>query len=151
MRKLRVIFYIIFLSALISFIVSLKYSPSFYNTKGKFYLTLANLKFRFQAFIYNLKLDLNPPRKRKTSFIVEEAKLSTIFNEPFKSFSKKDWNKFWDLIYEPAYKIERGVKIKYYRSKKEIEQYLKWHYPERFRSLTQEGWDYFWQLVAPQQ
>ncbi len=114
-----------------------------------------NLENQWQNFLYffrlqkrNIATEINPPRKPPLNLLIKEDQLRMAIGEPFLSFSRDDWKKFWDLIYGTFEdKGVRGETIKRQRTESEIQDYLKYYYPKPFFYFQKDHWKEFWKII----
>jgi hypothetical protein len=87
-----------------------------------------------------------PARRRPLSTIELEERLKSNILEPFGSFSQRDWDWFWDLLYK-RYTVDASVwpKRKRQLTRQEIEAALSDNYIRPFGSFGQRHWSIFWQ------
>lgn len=78
----------------------------------------------FRISQHNIEVVSNPPRKRPLSTIQREALLEQYLPNVFGKFSRQDWDKFWDLIYEPVDVKQGEYVIKHYLTEDEIKNIL---------------------------
>jgi hypothetical protein len=98
-------------------------------------------------FKHNLSFSVNPERKAPLSFAGREGKLIHLAEKVFGQFDSSQWKEFWDLIFEPIEEERDGSKAKRYRTKEEIESYLKYNYSNPFSYFREQHWEYFWGVV----
>lgn len=94
----------------------------------------------------NIKLELKPSRRKKTTFIDREERLKQFIPDVFGKFSENDWRNFWSFIYDPIYDKKSKYGGKRYRAKEEIETFLRDHFP-MFNYLDVGHWHYFWSII----
>ncbi|MFA5007712.1 MAG: hypothetical protein WC546_00615, partial [Candidatus Omnitrophota bacterium] len=95
----------------------------------------------------NLKMELAPSRRKKTTFIDREENLRQFIPQVFANFTDSDWRHFWSFIYDPIYDKKSKYGKKRYRTKEEIEGFLLYRFPE-FKYLDSGHWNYFWSVVG---
>ncbi len=100
-----------------------------------------------ETFKHNLSFTVSPERKRPLSFATREAKLANFIPSVFGQFSPAQWEEFWNLVFEPIEVKEGRYMKKRYRTKEEIESYLKYNYSNPFSRFGKMHWDYFWSIV----
>lgn len=110
-----------------------------------------SLSKRVEAYKHNLSFVTSPERKRPLTFIENEALLREFIPQVFGNFTPQEWEDFWSMIYDAAEEEQGAVKIKRYRSKEEIESYLRYNYPNTFSYLDKGGWQYFWSIVLKEE
>jgi hypothetical protein len=96
---------------------------------------------------HNLSMELSPPRKPPLTLIEKETQLRMFLPNFFGRFDREEWENFWALIYEPIEETQGAFKVKRYRTKEEIEDYLAYYYPQPFSYFRKQHWDYFWNIV----
>ncbi|MCK9574091.1 MAG: hypothetical protein M0R20_06860 [Candidatus Omnitrophica bacterium] len=94
----------------------------------------------------NIGMEVSPSRRKKTTFIDKEAQLRQFIPDVFGKFSESDWRNFWSFIYDPVYDKKSKYGRKRYRSKEEIEGFLRDRFP-MFNYLDSGHWNYFWNVV----
>ena len=67
----------------------------------------------------------------------------------FGKFKYKDWQEFWNIIYEPIEEEQGQFKVKRHRTQEEIEGHLMYYYPEPFSRFRKRQWDHFWSVIFP--
>lgn len=122
------------------------------------YFSKRNLKEDFNAFVENVNVfvdnisySLNPERSKSISTLEKETNLKYYVGEPFISFRKADWDKFWDILYgifpvdysEDERVSPRARQLKY----AEMESRLKEWYPNPFSYFQEQHWQQFWQII----
>jgi len=94
----------------------------------------------------NIKLEWKPSRRKKTTFIDREERLKQFIPDVFGKFSDSDWRSFWSFIYDPVYDKKSKYGGRRYRTKEEIENFLRDRFPT-FGYLDAGHWQYFWSVV----
>ncbi|MCK9615114.1 MAG: hypothetical protein M0R48_06390 [Candidatus Omnitrophica bacterium] len=94
----------------------------------------------------NVKMELAPSRRKKTTFIDKEEQLRQFIPDVFGKFSESDWRNFWSFIYDPVYDKKSKYGGKRYRTKEEIESFLRNRF-SIFNYLDIGHWHYFWSIV----
>jgi hypothetical protein len=94
----------------------------------------------------NIGMEISPSRRKKTTFIDKEGQLRQFIPDVFGKFSESDWRNFWSFIYDPVYDKKSKYGKKKYRSKEEIEGFLRDRFP-MFNYLDAGHWNYFWSVV----
>ncbi|MDD5561925.1 MAG: hypothetical protein PHT50_07360 [Candidatus Omnitrophica bacterium] len=96
-------------------------------------------------------LTLEPERHRPVSLLQKETELKLYIGEPFKSFSRSDWEEFWNIIYGIFPKTdpqEPGLVSKRRQlTKDEIAYELKNMYPRPFINFQQNHWKTFFEII----
>lgn len=139
-------FFVSFLSlcvigALIFGLIFFKKSSFFQENQGGVF---QNIKEFMAVKKHNLFFAQRQP---PISFVEKEAKLSEFLPQVFGQFDSGEWRDFWALFYEPM-EVEKGkYKVKKYRSKADIEEYLTMNYENPFSFFKPEHWAYFWEIV----
>jgi hypothetical protein len=102
-------------------------------------------------YIDNFFYGLNPKRSPPVSTLEKETGLKSYVGEPFISFSKSDWDGFWNILY--------GVFPRDYPDNErlpprvrqltlpEMEEELRKRYPHPFSYFQDEHWQQFWQIL----
>lgn len=112
---------------------------------------LETIKYKLGIISHNINEDINPSRKVPVTVIDRQAKLEAFIPQVFENYTEQDWREFWNLIYGYQREGEGIIKQKVYRSKEEIEDYLKYYYPDPFNFMQAQHWDYFWSLALRRQ
>ncbi|MCX5669536.1 MAG: hypothetical protein NTX89_05470 [Candidatus Omnitrophica bacterium] len=89
-------------------------------------------------------------RDRPLSTLVQETELKLYFSEPFKSFSKEEWVKFWELFYGefPREYTGEGLPEKNRQlTFNEIAQELINLYPDIFSRYQNTHWESLFQVI----
>ena len=105
-----------------------------------------------QVIVGNFIPDASAPgfRSRPISTLVKETELSLYFAEPFKSFSRNEWTKFWELIYGEFNKeyVAEGLPNKNRQlTFSEITQELIALYPDIFPRYQSVHWEQLFGLI----
>jgi len=115
--------------------------------KSKADIWRKSIEQKIGVFKHNLSFTFAPERKRPLSSLAEESKLSHLAKDVFGQFDPSQWDDFWDLIYNPIEEEQGGSMVKRYRTREEIEDYLKYTYSKPFTYFKKEHWDYFWDII----
>lgn len=122
------------------------------------YFANRNLREDFDAlvenaeiFIDNLSYTMSPERSKSISTLEKETNLKYYVGEPFISFRKADWDKFWDILYgifpveypEDERIAPRIKQLNY----SQMETRLKEWYPNPFSYFQDQHWQQFWQII----
>lgn len=112
------------------------------SIKDKWLFNLEKLKIHADNFFF--KSGPGFERRPPISLLQKETELEVYLGEPFKSFSEKDWQEFWKIIYG-AYPREipekKGLPKKMRQlSEDEIAYELTQLYPEPFNYFKEEHW-----------
>ena len=94
----------------------------------------------------NIELETSPTRVAPVTFIAKESRLRTFLPTVFGNFESDDWGQFWALIYTPV-EEKGGFGAKRYRTKEEIESYLRNRYNDPFSYFKDEHWQSFWKII----
>ncbi|MDD5247258.1 MAG: hypothetical protein PHS09_07695 [Candidatus Omnitrophica bacterium] len=93
-------------------------------------------------------------RRVPLSAAKEESDLEVVFGEPFASFSRQDWDEFWNVIYglyqieEP---LEQGLPNRMRQlTYAEIAAELARRYPQPFSYFGQQQWEAFFSIAVRQ-
>ena len=105
-------------------------------------------RINVENFLYNVKEDASPTRKRSDSTMQQEDKLKLFMPDIFQNYSKQDWDDFWKLIYGRRPVGNSWIKQRRYRSVREIQKALAYRYPEPFGYFQGQHWQYFWSIIA---
>jgi len=101
----------------------------------------------------NIERELFPKRRRPFSVVRQETELKLLLSDPFISFSRDDWDEFWDLIYgNRGYDIPENPRLPYTHRQltlREIEEALKGKYPI-FTQFGNMHWEEFWKVALRQ-
>ncbi|MDD4954627.1 MAG: hypothetical protein PHP17_01110 [Candidatus Omnitrophica bacterium] len=95
----------------------------------------------------NVKLEINPSRKKRTTFIDKEESLKQFIPDVFGKFTDSDWKHFWSFVYDPIYDKKSKYGKKRFRTKEEIETFLRDRFPI-FNYFDAGHWNYFWSLIG---
>jgi hypothetical protein len=94
----------------------------------------------------NIILETSPTRNAPVTFIAKESQLRNFLPTVFGKFSSEEWSQFWALFYAPV--EEKGAYgAKRYRTKEEIESYLKNTYYDPFSYFKDQHWQSFWSII----
>jgi hypothetical protein len=103
---------------------------------------LQKIKIDFDNTFYEAS-----PEQRRTmppTLAIKETELALYIGEPFKSFRRKDWNEFWNIVYGAFPKDEpqrQGLPRKIRQlTTEEIAYDLTTLYPDFFGYFDQEQW-----------
>ncbi|MFH1519903.1 MAG: hypothetical protein ABIE75_04975 [Candidatus Omnitrophota bacterium] len=105
------------------------------------------IKGKVEFFKQDVSFSFNPQRKRPLSFINRESELIHLAKDVFGQFTPPQWEKFWNLIYDPIEEKQGSSKVKRYRTQEEIQAYLRYNYSNPFSYFKKEHWNYFWSIV----
>ena len=108
---------------------------------------LESVKISRDNFFYYFSPERNPPLSTEEL----EIRLKTTFGEPFVSFSYRDWQDLWQVIYG-TYEPDEPPRPRLPRKARqltvsEMEERLKVVYPEFFGKFNGQYWGEFWGLV----
>jgi len=122
------------------------------------YYSRENLRLDWEDLVelVNIQIDnfsypFNAERSRPVSSLETETNLNSNVGEPFISFSKSQWDKFWDILYG-AYPVDysdnerlppRVRQLNY----PEMEEKLAQAFPQPFAYFQEEHWKQFWPMV----
>ncbi len=105
----------------------------------------------FGINIDNFFYGLNPERSRPVSTLEKETSLKSYVGEPFISFSKSDWDDFWNILYgvfPRDYPDNERLPPKLRQlTTLEMEAELKKRYPSPFSYFQDSHWQQFWQIL----
>jgi hypothetical protein len=107
-----------------------------------------NSKNTFTTVIGNLS-DRGPAARRRPITTIEmEENLKANLSVPFKKFDERDWEWFWDLMYDKYPEEGSGwPKRKRQLTRQEIEGILTEYYYQPFGSFRERQWGIFWQHI----
>jgi len=105
-----------------------------------------------QVVVGNFIPDASAPgfRSRSLSTLVKETELKLYFSEPFKSFSKGEWMRFWKIFYGefPREYIGEGLPKKNRQlTTDEIIQELITLYPDIFSRYQNTHWESLFRVI----
>lgn len=116
---------------------------------------------RFSSFnLYKIKIHADnffygagPAKKRHqpVSSLQKQTELELYVGEPFRSFSKQDWRKFWEIIYgaypmEPPERPGLPARVRQ-MDRDELAYELAMRYPQPFAYFTPEHWRIFFSII----
>lgn len=127
--------------------IQFKSSDTYYYLKSRVEYFFQRAKNYVEVKKHNIGMETAPKRKAPLTFIVQEETLRRYIPHVFGKFDQQEWNEFWGLIYEPIKEKQGFFKVKRYRSKSEIESYLKNHYPDPFTRFRESNWYDFWNIA----
>ena len=114
------------------------------------------LSFNFEksrTYIDNFFYEASPGRKRHRplSLIERETELKLYIGDPFRGFSRDDWNEFWQIIYG-GYPLEDpgtpGLPKKMRQlTEEEIASRLVEEYREPFSYFKETHWKFFFDIA----
>lgn len=147
-RFISLLISLIFLGLIFSGAWRLANSSLAESFRYKFINEWKKLIYFIKIHIQNIKTELNPPRRRPRNIFLLQDRLKMTLGEPFISYSYQDWQKFWDVIYglKEVYGPNKE-RIKRQRTEGEIEDYLRYYYPQYFSQFRREHWKAFWQII----
>lgn len=110
---------------------------------------LEKIKIHFYNFFYESGSGLT--RRRPIIFIEREIELKLYIGEPFRDFTKKDWDEFWNIIYGVFPKDapeKEGLPRKVRQlTEDEIASELMSRYPQPFAYFNESNWKIFFGIV----
>ena len=127
--------------------IKFKDTDPYYRLKAKVRNVTRYLEDFMKAKKHNLSQTMDPERKTPLTFIDKETELELFLPDIFERFKPKDWESFWEVIYDPVEKKEGRFKVKKHRTKKELTKYFKSKYGGAFLIFDSGHWSYFWQIV----
>jgi hypothetical protein len=150
MRFKRFLPRILLLFGFLLLLLVIKYPTEIQSlSKDIIFLNFERLKIYFSNFFYYA--GSQPKRNPPLSLLTKETELRLYIGEPFKSFSQKDWDKFWNLIYGafPKEAPERQGLPKRLRqlTQDEIIYELSSRYPQQFANFRKEHWEIFFGIL----
>ena len=96
----------------------------------------------FKAKEHNIRLETGGgTRKRPLTFIEQQESLIEMAPNVFADYGDRQWNQFWDYVYNPVRRKEGSYTVKRYRSKEEITEFLIEAYPDPFSYFQADHWD----------
>jgi hypothetical protein len=87
-------------------------------------------------------MSISPLRRRPLTCIQREEALRQYLPKLFAEFSETEWDKFWELIYDPI--VDKRTKVSRYRSREEVEENLRRKYPQFLGELRESQWQEIW-------
>lgn len=137
---------IFLISGIILLILIIKYQNVI---RDVWLFNLGKFRIYFDNFFY--ETSSGPRRHRPLSLLERETELKLYIGEPFRNFSQRDWNKFWNLIYSafPRETPERQGLPKRMRqlTLDEIASELMLLYPQPFTYFKESHWNTFFGIV----
>ncbi|MBP7088577.1 MAG: hypothetical protein KBB01_04685 [Candidatus Omnitrophica bacterium] len=128
-------------------IVNFKKSDNFESLKDNANGPVNFVKDGLKALKYNIFFDFSQKKKKSISMAREEAELMSLAPHLFGEFSRQDWDKFWEVIYQPIKEKKGNFSFKRYRTKEEMrERFLKL-YESAFFGFGSDDWKYFWKIT----
>lgn len=106
-----------------------------------------------KEYVDYISYDLNFQfkRSRPLSLLQMETELKLYIGQPFRDFSRKDWEKFWNIIYGIYPKTdpkEPGLVSKRRQlTEDEIVYELRNMYPQPFTYFREEHWKMFFSII----
>ncbi len=100
---------------------------------------------------HNVEYRLTPDRRRPLIVIDKEFGLRQLHPALFNSFTRDDWQEFWDIVYgiHPLinFQNEKLPSAERNYSVMEIQRVLVKRYPEGFSGFSVEQWKLFWKEI----
>ena len=122
-----------------------------YKSEIKGFLSFNLEKFRIYSDNFFGYATSGPKRSRPISLLQKETELKLYVGEPFRSFSRRDWSDFWNLIYGVFHREapeKAGLPRRVRRlTKEEIAEELTRRYPSPFSYFKEEHWGIFFGLI----
>ena len=153
MNLIRVRRYIVNLVA-IGLIVALIFGAiNFKNTgkdkflKKKLNKPLGFVKEAIAVTKHNLTFEFSQKRNKSITLVWQESNLINFSPNLFGNFNRADWDEFWAVIYDPIKEKKGFFKVKRYRTKEEIRDYLIRLYGDALSFNHYSDWQYFWKIV----
>lgn len=145
---LQVFLSIVILAAFLAGVFSFSRTPGAENFRE-------GLKLQWDKFLYfinlsrkNMEVEMNPQRKRPRNLYARQDRLMMTFGEPFRNFSKKEWEEFWDVVFGVVVETgPQGENIKRQRTHDEVESYLRYNYSRWTANYTADHWREFWNII----
>ncbi len=127
-------------------LVQFKETGSYIFLRSKVNKTLNFAKEKATNVKQNIAMDISGERKKPVLLVDKETYLINLSPKTFVNFGPRDWDKFWDVIYDPI--REGGVfGAKRYRTKEEIKSYLINNFSSDFSRLRRRDWEILWKIV----
>jgi len=119
------------------------------NIREAWQFNLEKVKIYFDNFFF--ESSSRRQRRRPWSLDQKETELKLYIGEPFRSFSRKDWNDFWQLIYGAFPKEEPGKQGLPKKMRQltldEISFELMDRYPQPFGFFRENHWKIFFGII----
>ncbi|UCC95421.1 MAG: hypothetical protein JSW40_01395 [Candidatus Omnitrophota bacterium] len=125
-------------------VIEFKDSSSYYALQKNFQRLLQPIQQFFKVKKHNISMEVSPERQPPLTFIEQEANLREFVPDVFGKFDERDWQQFWSLIYLPTTEKQGLLAVKRYRTKEEIEDYLRDRYPRPLSYFRGSDWDELW-------
>ena len=138
---------IIILFAVILGIISFKQADSFQPLRDTVNQPINFVKDSLKALRYNILFDFLQKKEKSISMVKEESELMSLSPNSFGEFSRQDWDKFWEVIYQPVKEKKGNFSFKRYRTKEEIKKRFLELYEPAFFGFGSDDWKYFWKIV----
>lgn len=134
----------IFVAILVWGAIQYKSDPGFIACRARVTQPISNY---ITVKKHNIGFDFSPQRTPPLTTVKQEAALLSFLPGVFNDFGYQDWQEFWSVIYGPIEEQEDSFKVKRYRTKEEMERYLRSRYGEPFSSFSKDNWDAFWNIA----
>ncbi len=138
---------LVILGFIIYGVIQFKDSDSFYELRQSTRQFTSKASEFIASRKQRMNMEMNPERKRPLTFIEKQQELQVFVPDVFDAFSDKDWDDFWNYIYEPVEDTSGTFATKKQRPKEEIEAYMRYRYPKPFAAFREDHWFYFWDIV----
>ena len=127
-------------------IINFKDSPAYYNTQVIFMRLTSGMRGFINRRKHNIGMEMNPTRRPPLTFIEIESALGLWAPEIFGPLTDEDWKECWDLIYGQIDIKQGRFTVKGYRSRQEIQSYLRYKY-RNFSYLREPDWSELWGIA----
>jgi len=145
-KKLLPRIFLLFAGLVLFFLVTQRESVEYFFTHASDVITLIS---------QNIQTQMSPPRAFVGNRMQKEDSLKMGIGEPFMSFSPRDWEEFWKIIYGVYTKENpNGPKfIPLYRQldSDEMQAELSEKYPNPFSYFQDPQWEAFWKMIFGRQ
>ena len=128
-------------------LINFRNTDTYQNLKRSSSRPIQIVKQGIEVFKHNIGFTFSPQRERGITMVKKEVQLIGLVPDFFGDFGRKDWDNFWNVIYEPVKEKQGLYEVKRYRSKAEIRSYLVSNYYGVFSNLNDNQWKYFWEIV----
>lgn len=147
MKYLGNIIAIIVVGVLVWGAIQFKKSDTYQSLRWKLGNAFQHIKTFINVHKHNISMEWSPSRKSPLTFIEKEEALRVYIPEVFGKFDARQWREFWALIYVPIEEKQGSFKVKRYRTKEEIESYLRYKYHNPFAYFEKGHWFVFWNIL----
>lgn len=140
---------IILIVAFTFWILNSSNSPNIVRARMKIGEYMDNVKEYLKIKKHNINIIYDRRSKRYSRPLVtvgRESLLKRYLPDVFKNFSRKDWDEFWSLIYEPVDEEQGKYIVKRYLTREEIKDILKSRFVV-FSYLSDAYWNIFFDII----